>query len=102
MSEVVARLFERLSRRRIPTAGRLRRDPASPSQVPTVGRYFERFRPVVAFGPGCLVEQGGEHRALFQPCVRAEFERWERSRNRTRRRRRREAWLAAHGAGEVG
>jgi hypothetical protein len=101
MSEVVARLFERLSRRLIPTAERFRRGPASPSQIPAVGGYFESPRPVVAFGPGCLVEQGGEHRTLFQPCVRTEFERWERSRNRMRRRRRREAWLAARGVGEV-
>lgn len=103
MSEVIARLFEPWSRGVFPTAKR-RRGPTPLRQVPLMARHFESFRPAVAFGRSCPVGPSGEHRELFQPYGRTEFERWERVENRARRRRRREAWLAAYGVGvgEVG
>ncbi|RDG37567.1 hypothetical protein [Streptomyces corynorhini] len=96
MSEFIVRLFGPLWSGLFPSAGQ-RREPLGRSPIP-VDLRFEVDRPVVVFVESCLVEPDGAHRALLQPCVRAEFERWERVRQWRRRQRRRALWLGAYGA----
>ncbi|MEV7865524.1 hypothetical protein AB0P17_05340 [Streptomyces sp. NPDC088124] len=89
MVKLIVRLFEPLLRGLFPAGGRHRLDISPPRRVV--------FRPAVVFVHGCRTAACGTHDALLLPCLRGEFERWERVEQRRRRQRRRELWLAFHG-----
>ncbi|MFJ2439847.1 MULTISPECIES: hypothetical protein [unclassified Streptomyces] len=56
--------------------------------------------PLTVFVRGCLRGPSGEHRLVFLPYRRTEYERWQRAVNRQRRQGRRELWLGLY-EGEV-
>jgi hypothetical protein len=84
---LIARFFDSLWRFLDSPPRRGRPAPAAPPQLAV-------HRSVIVFVHGCGLAGGVGHSALLIPCVRHEFERWDRAEQRLRRRLVRNFWVA--------